>query len=306
MDLTEQIKGTNMSATNYISYFRKRFGDRVMCSANYDEAKKGIRDALYHLDEESKYGHRYNRYKDDDIEQDEIKRLRSDIAYRDANAIGACPSTHRVLWSLPPAHNHIEFDNGDDFTFNMQIHFYVMDCVIWCNILGRKPTEHMLIWLFFNYVEKYARRTSPNNWSTKVTYDKILNSLLSIVKMYQWIPNDVFQEAIRHQKDESILQRNLANYKSRYKKKDGDIYVLKSENNFAASKHSNSATCRAKYNAKQMAIITDLKISRNEASRRLKELGYSICPATVWNIRKRLAIEKEEREKKQHVGPLDF
>ena len=91
---------------------------------------------------------------------------------------------------------------------------------------------------------------------------------------------------------------------------DGDVYVLKSEDNFNVNKHSNSATCRAKYTDEEMAIIGNLELGRNEAARRLKELGYNICPSTVSNVRKRLQTAKEkeyeEKQRTRYVGPLGF
>lgn len=301
-----------MIAENYIRNFRKRFGDQIMCSDNYMEAKRDFRDALFKSD----ISHWYTRYLES--YPTEIKRFNTDIPYKDAQAMVKTKSSHEVLWSLPSKMNHIVFTNDDSVAFKMQMTTCVIDCVIWVHIIhgndsklcNGKPTENLLCWLFFKYVALYCKRNSEGNWTTNVTYNKILDSLMGCVKQYAWIPGDAFQDAIRHMSDTNILQRNLANFKDRYKKKDGDVYVLKSEDNFNVNKHSNSATCRAKYTDEEMAIIGNLELGRNEAARRLKELGYNICPSTVSNVRKRLQTAKEkeyeERERNRHVGPLGF
>lgn len=305
-----------MIAENYIRNFRKRFGDQIMCSDNYMEAKRDFRDELFLSEKYCEKNNWHTRYRE--TYPTDIKRLNTDIAYKDAEAMGKYPNSHKVLWSLPSRKNSIVFSDDDPVAFQMQMHYYVIDCVIWSRIIHTnnarlctgKPTENLLCWLFFKYVALYCKRNSEGNWTTNVTYNKILDSLLGCVKQYAWIPGDAFQDAIRHMSDTKILQRNLANFKDRYKKKDGDVYVLKSEDNFKDNKHSNSATCRAKYTDEEMAIIGNIELGRNEAARRLKELGYNICPSTVSNVRKRLQTAKEkeyeERERNRHVGPLGF
>ena len=287
-----------------------------MSSDNYLEAKRAFRYALFQSEKYCEKNNWHTRYRE--TYPTEIKRLKSDIAYKDAEAMGKYPNSHKVLWSLPSRKNSIVFSDDDSVAFQMQMHYYVIDCVIWSRIIHTndarlctgKPTENLLCWLFFKYVALYCKRSSNGKWTTDITYNKILDSLLGCAKNYAWIPGDDFHDAIRRMYEPQIRQRNLANFKDRYKKKDGDVYVLKSEDNFNVNKHSNSATCRAKYTDEEMAIIGNLEIGRNEAARRLKELGYNICPATISNVRKRLKSAKEkeleEAEKNRYVGPLGF
>lgn len=307
-----------MIAENYIRKFKERFGDQIMCSDNYMEAKRDFRDELFLSEKYCEKNNWHTRYRE--TYPTDIKRLNTDIPYRDAQAMVKTKSSHEILWSLPSRKNSIVFSDPDNdpVAFQMQMHYYVIDCVIWSRIIHTndarlctgKPTENLLCWLFFKYVNLYCKRNGAGKWTTNVPYNKILDSLLGCVKQYVWIPGDDFHDAIRRMYEPQIRQRNLANYKDRYKKKDGDVYVLKSEDNFKDNKHSNSATCRAKYNDEEMAIIGNLELGRNEAARRLKELGYNICPSTISNVRKRLQTAKEkeyeEKQRTRYVGPLGF